>query len=206
MRKERKYRFDILSVYLVTIGVVLYGIADLRIDWLAGAVLVLCILFESLLLWEPKSEKRSNGIYPALALCLLIVGLSVLEGRFAVVLFRINTLVPVVLLLAGMVIRLHAFRALKGAFSYSLTVHDDQRLMTSGIYSLLRHPAYFGTLFYITGISCAFNILPGYIALVFYVPITVRRIKHEEQMLIARFGHAYTNYQKSTRKLLPFIW
>jgi protein-S-isoprenylcysteine O-methyltransferase Ste14 len=52
-----------------------------------------------------------------------------------------------VLCLAGAISRLHCYRVLAEQFTFELGINKDHRLITTGIYSIVRHPSYTGALF-----------------------------------------------------------
>ncbi|KAG7095582.1 hypothetical protein E1B28_006313 [Marasmius oreades] len=49
-----------------------------------------------------------------------------------------------VLIVIGGIIRVHCFRTLGASFTFELSVQKDQKLITSGLYSVVRHPSYTG--------------------------------------------------------------
>jgi protein-S-isoprenylcysteine O-methyltransferase Ste14 len=48
--------------------------------------------------------------------------------------------------------------------------------------------------------------LNGFLVLSLLIPTILNRIRMEERMLAEEFGDAYRQYQKATRKLIPFIY
>ncbi|KAK7034671.1 hypothetical protein VNI00_012313 [Paramarasmius palmivorus] len=56
-------------------------------------------------------------------------------------------------LVLGAYIRLDCFRALGHLFTFDLTIHNDHKLITSGFYGYVRHPAYTGSLLLVAGIT-----------------------------------------------------
>jgi protein-S-isoprenylcysteine O-methyltransferase Ste14 len=206
MSSSRKYRFDILSLYIVTTGFLFYSVLQLKLSLLPGSVLMFCIITESFMLWEPVKNKKSNGIYPAFILCTLIISLVVLKDNSFIPGFVGNNYIAMVALVTGLIIRIISLRALKKSFSYSLAISDNQQLVVTGLYSVIRHPAYLGTFFYITGIVIMCQVLPGIAAIILFIPITVNRIRKEEGMLLKKFGGEYNDYRRKTKALLPFLW
>ncbi|KAI0429674.1 putative isoprenylcysteine carboxyl methyltransferase [Xylaria sp. FL1042] len=83
---------------------------------------------------------------------------------------------------------------------------DDHDLVTTGVYSFLRHPAYFG--FFYWGIGTQL-VLGNPICFVGYMIVLWRfftsRIKSEEGDLVRFFGDDYTNYKKRVGTGIPFI-
>ena len=85
-------------------------------------------------------------------------------------------------------------------------IRKKSNLITSGIYSVIRHPIYSGTLISVLGWSILFKsiILTVYFPLlfVFYLVGTVI----EEKGLIEEYGNQYSDYKKKvTKRLIPFI-
>ena len=48
--------------------------------------------------------------------------------------------------------------------------------------------------------------LAGFLIMLALIPILLIRIWIEERLLLDEFGEEYKTYQKSTRKLLPFVF
>ena len=85
-------------------------------------------------------------------------------------------------------------------------VRKKSDLLTSGIYSVIRHPIYSGTLIAVLGWSILFKsiILTVYFPLLclFYLVGTIL----EEKGLIEEYGDEYISYKKNvTKRLIPFI-
>nr|GAT49579.1 predicted protein [Mycena chlorophos] len=60
----------------------------------------------------------------------------------------------------GAFLRVASFRALGEMFTFDLTIHPKHRLITSGPYAYVRHPAYTGTLCIIAGLVAS-HMTPG---------------------------------------------
>ena len=110
-------------------------------------------------------------------------------------------------LLAGLVLRWTAILTLRGAFTVDVAIAKDQRLVERGLYRVLRHPAYAGSLVAFLGMALVFgDRLAG---LVLFLPILVAflyRIRVEERALRAAFGADYERYCRRTRRLVPFLY
>lgn len=83
---------------------------------------------------------------------------------------------------------------------------EDHILITSGVYAISRHPAYFGFFWWGLGTQL---VLGNLICFVAYAAILWRffahRIQVEERHLVNFFGGAYEEYRKTTPILIPFI-
>jgi protein-S-isoprenylcysteine O-methyltransferase Ste14 len=88
---------------------------------------------------------------------------------------------------------------------YEYQVKPKQELVTSGIYSLIRHPLYSGIAFFFIGSEL---IVQSYL-IFFYCFAFLAAYKQaslEEHMLTAHFGEKYRTYMKRTKRFIPFVW
>ena len=115
--------------------------------------------------------------------------------------------VGVALSAAGLVIRFIARRDLGKQYSVHLETSDKHHLITEGIYSTLRHPAYLGLLCLFIGIPLSFGSWGSLaIAVAGGMPAVVYRISLEELALREWFGKKYQAYRQNSWHLLPYIW
>jgi len=101
-----------------------------------------------------------------------------------------------------------AFRELRGLYTSRLGVQPGHRLVTGGPYQLVRHPGYLSNLLCLGGgMGLALSSLVGLGLTLFVVPLVVRRILTEEEMLAAEFGAEYERYRQQTPyRLLPLVF
>jgi len=112
-----------------------------------------------------------------------------------------------VMIVAGMAIRGYAIWTLRRFFTVDVTVFDDHRLIRAGPYRYVRHPSYTGALLSFYGLAVGFE--NPWAALVIAVPTTVAffiRMRVEEAVLRAAFPQEYPEYERSTSRLIPFIY
>jgi len=90
--------------------------------------------------------------------------------------------------------------------SRSVEIQDEQKVVDTGLYSVVRHPMYTSTILMFLSIPL---ILDSFISLLFFLPYPVLiafRIKSEEELL-ERELQGYSDYKKHVKyKLIPFIW
>lgn len=83
---------------------------------------------------------------------------------------------------------------------------DDHKLVTNGIYKLVRHPSYVGWFYWSLGTQV---ILANPLCFIFYIIASWlffrERIYMEEIALLNFFGDEYLRYQQTTKTGLPFI-
>ena len=82
-----------------------------------------------------------------------------------------------------------------------------QRLTTTGPYSLMRNPLYFGNFL----IGLGWSIIAGVNAVIiflisFYILYVLVIIPHEEKFLLAKFGREYEDYCNRTGRFFPRIF
>ncbi len=111
----------------------------------------------------------------------------------------------VALLAAGAALGAWAMKALGGSFTVRLNVAAGQGLVTTGPYSIVRHPAYLSYFVALLGLGLALSSLAGIVLAIGAAFVLAVRTRREERMLIAEFGNEYRAYAKRTRRLIPFI-
>jgi protein-S-isoprenylcysteine O-methyltransferase Ste14 len=88
----------------------------------------------------------------------------------------------------------------------NITVERDQTLVSTGLYGLVRHPMYTGTLIMMLGTPLALDSLWGLLALIPGVAALAVRIGDEEKMLTEELS-GYREYLDQTPyRLAPHVW
>lgn len=112
----------------------------------------------------------------------------------------------VALFAAGGALRVWPVYVLGNRFSGLVAIQPNHQLVTTGIYSVIRHPSYLGLLITSLGWGLAFRSGVGVMLTALIVPVLVARIHAEERLLAQQFGAAYDAYRASTWRLLPGIY
>jgi protein-S-isoprenylcysteine O-methyltransferase Ste14 len=90
--------------------------------------------------------------------------------------------------------------------SATIEVAENQKVISTGPYALVRHPMYASALLYLVGTPLALGSYWGLLALVFMMSFLIWRLVDEEQFL-AKNLPAYTEYQKKVQhRLVPYVW
>lgn len=117
------------------------------------------------------------------------------------------SLCGLVLIVIGLIIRWVAILTLKKYFTTDVSIQSEHKLMTEGIYGIVRHPAYSGSLLSFVGLGLTFaNWLS---TVVIFIPILcafLYRIRVEEAALTEHFGESYIAYRGRVKRLLPLIY
>jgi len=110
-------------------------------------------------------------------------------------------------LVVGVVVRIVARVTLGKQFSGHVQTTESHTLITSGIYRLVRHPAYLGYSCLLIGFPVCFGSIGGFAcAVASGIPALIYRIQVEETALLRWFGEEYQQYQERTDRLVPFLW
>lgn len=92
--------------------------------------------------------------------------------------------------------------------SHAVRIQQErgQQVVSGGLYSVVRHPLYFGSCFWHFGLPLFLNSSVGLIFGVFLTLIFVVRIIGEEKMLTEEL-EGYCDYKKKVKyRLIPLIW
>ena len=93
--------------------------------------------------------------------------------------------------------------------SYASTViqvENEQNVISSGPYALVRHPMYLGMVIMSLFMPIALGSYISIIPMIFIIPITIIRIKNEEEMLLKNLNGYKAYCSKIKYRLIPFIW
>jgi protein-S-isoprenylcysteine O-methyltransferase Ste14 len=197
-----------MKIALRTLASLLFGVAFFAVllFWPAGTlnywqawVFIAVFIVTALV---PSSHFAVKD--PAALLAVLVV--SALDHRFGwshvtvPVIVVGNILVAVGLGVAQLVIVQNSYA---GA---TITVEADQKVVSTGLYGVVRHPMYAGTLIMMIGTPPALDSYWGLLAVVLILPVLAARIDDEEKMLRQELD-GYDEYtQKVHYRLVPGVW
>jgi protein-S-isoprenylcysteine O-methyltransferase Ste14 len=152
---------------------------------------------------RPVQKVASTGVVLAF-FALLVV--SALDHRFGwsdvptAVVFAGNALVVVGLGIAMVVIIQNSYAAA------NVTVEADQAVVSTGLYSLVRHPMYFGTLVMLIGVPLALGSFWALLIVVVDLLLFATRIFDEEKALSEELA-GYREYTENVQsRLVPYVW
>jgi protein-S-isoprenylcysteine O-methyltransferase Ste14 len=115
------------------------------------------------------------------------------------------SLVGDALVALGLFIDLIVFR--ENSFGASnIQTFEDQKVISTGPYALVRHPMYMGVLVMIFGVPLALDSWWGLAILALAVPALAWRILDEEKLL-EKDLQGYMEYEQKVRyRLVPYLW
>ena len=90
--------------------------------------------------------------------------------------------------------------------SRTIEVQDDQQLIDTGLYSIVRHPMYTATLLMFLSMPLVLGSWWALLIFAIYPILIIKRIQNEEQVL-AKGLKGYADYQQRVRwRLMPWVW
>lgn len=111
------------------------------------------------------------------------------------------------LLLAGVALRWAAIYTLGKYFTGTVLIKSDHRLVRTGLYKHLRHPAYTGALVAHLGLGLSFsNWFSLALSFLPFLMAAMYRMHVEEQALKEAFGEEYVTYARDTKRLIPKVY
>lgn len=90
--------------------------------------------------------------------------------------------------------------------SRTIEVKENQKVIDTGLYSIVRHPMYLSTLLLFLSMPLVLGSLLSFIVFLIYPLIIIKRIKYEEEFLENNLK-GYKEYKKKVKyKLIPYIY
>ena len=90
--------------------------------------------------------------------------------------------------------------------SRTVAVQENQKVVDTGLYGIVRHPMYMTTLLLFLSMPLVLGSVISFVIMLLYIPIIAKRIRNEEQVLEGGL-EGYAEYKKRIRyKVIPFVW
>ena len=158
-------------------------------------------------LQNKEKERAQQGVI-ALSGLMFPIGfvLSALDFRFAwsrVPIWLVT--VASVLFLLGYLMYAEVMRE-NAYLSRTVEVQENQTVISTGLYGVVRHPMYLATLFMFLPLPLILGSFWGLIPFALYPVVTVVRILNEEKVLTEGLA-GYAEYKTKVKyRLIPFVW
>ena len=156
---------------------------------------------------DAKEKEREQNIVVKLSGLMFIAGfvLAGLDFRFGwIKLPQWVNIAASVVFLASYVLYAEVLRE-NTYLSRTIKVVEGQKVISTGLYGIVRHPMYFATLLLFMSMPLVLGSLVSFIVFLAYPFIIAKRIKNEEEVL-SRELEGYEDYKKKVRyRMLPFI-
>lgn len=90
--------------------------------------------------------------------------------------------------------------------SRTVEVQENQKVIDTGLYGIVRHPMYMSTLLLFLSMPLVLGSVISFVIMLAYIPIIAMRIRNEEQVLEEGL-EGYKEYKQRVRyKVIPLIW
>ena len=90
--------------------------------------------------------------------------------------------------------------------SRTIEVQENQKVIDTGLYGVVRHPMYMVTLLLFLSMPLVLGSPLSFLIMLAYIPLIARRIRNEEKVL-AEGLEGYEEYRMRVKyRLIPFIW
>lgn len=207
---------------LLMVGILLFlpaGTFDYWQAWLLLAILFIPMFFAGVVMMlkspellqkrlnvkEKESDQKqvialSGGMFLA---AFLVAGLNVRFGWFilpAGTSYAAAGIFLIAYILYAEVLRENMY------LSRIVEVQENQKVIDTGLYGIVRHPMYMATLFLFLSMPLVLGCFFSFLILLLYIPIIQKRIKNEEKVLEQGL-QGYLEYEKKVKyKIIPYIW
>ena len=187
--------------------------------WLLLAILFLPMLVVGIVLMRKAPDllrKRLNTKETESDQIAVIIGSSVmfvtgfilagLDFRFGwLPLPRWVSIAAAVVFLIAYVLYVEVLRE-NAYLSRTVEIQENQKVIDTGLYGIVRHPLYSVTLLLFLSIPLVLGSLISLVVFLFYPFLIVKRIRNEEQVLEAGL-EGYTEYKTRVKyRIIPFVW
>ena len=150
-----------------------------------------------------KKEKLGQGAWLLFLAAFVLAGLSFRFG-WLMLPFPVSVAAAVVFLAAyalySEVLRENTY------LSRTIEVQENQKVIDTGLYGIVRHPMYMATVLLFTAMPLVLGSLISFAIILCYIPIIMKRIRNEEKVLEEGLP-GYREYEKKVRyRLIPYVW
>lgn len=207
---------------VVLVGALIFlpaGTFDFAGGWLLMGILFVPMFFAGIVMMiknpmllasrlDAKEKEREQSIVVKLSGLMFLVGfvLAGLDFRFGWIKlpFVVNIIASVIFVVAYL---LYAEVLRENAYlSRTIKVVEGQKVVSTGLYGIVRHPMYFATILLFMAMPLVLGSVVSFVVFLAYPFIIAKRIKNEEEVL-SRELEGYDEYKKKVKyRMLPFIW
>ena len=222
---DKKLFFQALSKFfigLIIICILLFipaGTLDYPNGWLFIALLFIPMFFAGIIMLfkspdllrrrlnaKEEEEEQKTVILVSGIIFLLAFILAGLNFRFRW--FKLPTLVIIIasaIFLLAYILYAEVLRE-NEYLSRTVEVSENQKVVDSGLYGIVRHPMYTSTIFLFLSMPLVLDSIFSFIVMLVYPIIIIFRIRNEEKVLENELI-GYKEYKEKVKyKLIPYLW
>ena len=126
--------------------------------------------------------------------------------RFSFLMFpNVVSIVAAIIFILGYILYAEVIRE-NPYLSRVIEIQENQKVIDTGLYRVVRHPMYFATLLLFLSMPLILGSIVSWVIFLAYPFIIFKRIKNEEEFLEKEL-EGYVEYKKKVKyKVIPFIW
>lgn len=155
-----------------------------------------------------KEKQQEQSVVVKLSALMFLLGFIVagLDFRFSwYTLPRIVVIIAVVLFLVSYILYAEVLRE-NTYLSRTIEVQENQKVIDTGLYGIVRHPMYSVTLVLFLSMPLVLGSIYSFVIFLAYPFIIAKRIKNEEELLEKEL-EGYSEYKQRVKyRLIPFVW
>jgi len=154
---------------------------------------------------EEQTEQKTVILFSGLMFLAAFI-LAGLNYRFAwFILPGAVSFAAAVVFLLGYVLYAEVLREI-AYLSRTVEVQENQKVIDTGLYGIVRHPMYMSTLLLFLAMPIVLGSVISFVIMLAYIPIIARRIRNEE-LVLEKGLEGYQAYKQRVRyKVIPFVW
>lgn len=154
---------------------------------------------------EGESEQRRVILFSGL----MFLGAFISAGvsfRYGLLMFPFSmSIIAAILFLAAYALYAEVLRE-NTYLSRTVEVQEDQKVIDTGLYGIVRHPMYMATIVLFLTMPLVLGSMLSFVIMLFYIPIIVKRIRNEE-IVLENGLPGYVEYMAKVKyRLIPFLW
>lgn len=155
-----------------------------------------------------KEEEKEQKIVIALSGVMFLTAFIIagLNYRFGwLVLPKAVSYVAAIMFLLAYILYAEVMRE-NAYLSRTVEVQQNQKVISTGLYGVVRHPMYMTTLILFLAMPLVLGSIISFFITLVYIPIISIRIKNEEEVLEKGLP-GYKEYMKKVKyRVIPFVW
>jgi protein-S-isoprenylcysteine O-methyltransferase Ste14 len=156
--------------------------------------------------WPSFRDVHSHGFYRFFAFEAFLI-LFLLNARYW---FKaplaIHQIISWFLLLCSLFLVIHGFYLLRMIGKPKRNIEDTTVLVRQGAYKYIRHPLYSSLFFGCWGVFFKQPSVTGGLLAAFGTMAVIATAKTEERGNLKKFGDVYSEYRRSTKMLIPYLF
>ena len=207
---------------LILVGLLLFvpaGTIHFFNGWLFMGILFVPMFFAGIImLWknpsllekrlQAKEKEKDQGLVIKLSGLMFLLGFIVAGLNFRFCLYMLPTYASIAAAVVFLVAYLLYAEVLRENtyLSRTIKVQENQKVIDTGLYGIVRHPMYSVTLLLFLSMPLVLGSLYAFMIFLAYPFIIAKRIKGEEAFLEKEL-EGYKEYKEKVRfRLIPFVW